>query len=115
MLVELFYTLKLRYTMIFSYGSKNAGYIALKTLLLVLFTIPFFVYEIVSFVVEMILLLPSFIPIIGLPFKFVSYILSCIGSWFCTFLCLPDVIYDTPKTEAEATIERLNNMEEKDD
>ena len=99
-------TLKLRYSLIFHYGSNKAGYVFLKTLCILIFIIPFFVYGIFDFIVEMILLIPSYIPIIGLLARFICFILGSINSLFFILLTLADIFY---KSENAQVIEKLND------
>ena len=111
---EFFYgllaTFKVRYYVIFHYASKNAGYIFLKTLCLILFLIPFIVIDTVDFVVETILIIPTFIPIIGLPIKLVCMLLGMINSIVFTLTAIADVIYDTENQKLLEIIANSNSQ-----
>ncbi len=106
MLEDLFDNLKLKYYIIFHYGSKNIGYIILKTLLIILFFMPYFLYGIFDFFVEILLLIPSYLPIICIPVRIVCLVLGGISSIFFVLLTLADAFYHTSNMWK---IEYLNN------
>jgi hypothetical protein len=90
-----FALLKLRYSLIFHYGSKKLGYIILKTICLLLFFIPFLAYEIFDFVIELILLIPCYIPIICIVSRFICYILGWINTLLFSLVNSADIIFDS--------------------
>lgn len=101
--------LKVRYAVLFLYGSKRVEYIVLKTLCILLFTIPFFACEIFTFIVGLVLLIPSFIPIICIPARLITYILEYITSWVYMLVMLADIIYDSENMKiAEVYNNKLN-------
>lgn len=99
-------TLKIRYYVVFRYACKKTGYILLKTLCLIIFLIPFIITELVDFIIETLLAIPSIIPIIGIPAKLACLIFGAICSIFFTLLAIADVIYNT---ENQKILENYTN------
>ena len=106
MLEDLFARLKLRYSIIFHYGANNIGYILLKTICILLFIVPFFVYGVFNFILGIILLIPSFLPIIGLIARFISFISDSIHSIFFILITLADAVYESENMQV---IQKLND------
>ena len=104
---SLFTALKLRYFIIFHYGSKKTKYVLLKTLCILIFIIPFCMYGLFNFVLGIILLIPSFIPIIGLAARFICFISESIHSIFFMLITLPDAIFESENMQL---IETLNDI-----
>ena len=102
---DLFARLKLRYTILFHYGAKNPGYIILKTICIILFVVPFSVYGIFNFILGLVLLIPSIIPIVGLAARLVCYISDSIHSIFFILITLADTIFESDNMKL---IESLN-------
>lgn len=107
LLKQVFSGLKFKYSIIFSFPLKKTGYVALKCFLLMLFFIPHFIYSIYDDIVEFILLPFVYIPIIGLIFRFICYILGSINSIFFTILCFADIAYSSPNMDL---IEEMNSQ-----
>ena len=79
MLKDLLNALRMKYFIIFHYGSKKIGYIILKTICILIFIIPFFIYSIFNFIVDIILLILSYIPILGIFVRLICYVFDSIN------------------------------------
>ena len=106
MIANLFNQMLFKFKIIFNYGSKNVGYVILKTLCILLFVIPFIVSSIISFLIDILFLIPSMLPFIGIVARLVCFIVGSIDSLFFVLLTLSDSIFNSDNMKL---IEQLNN------
>ena len=99
MFKDYFENLKLRYSIMFCYGSKKFKYIFLKTLCIFIFTIPFFIHNIIELVFITLCWGPSFIPLIGILFRFFLLILSTVSKLIFEGVVLADLFFESKNTE----------------
>ena len=87
--------LLLKYKLILCYGSKKVFYIIFKTLCLLIFFIPYAAYSLYNFICDLLLFIPSFLPIVGLVARLLSDILRAINALLIMLLLIPDAIFKT--------------------
>ena len=107
MLKVLLNALKMKYFIIFHYGSKKLGYIILKTICILIFIIPFLIYSVFNLIVDIVLLIPLYIPIIGIFARLICYIFDGINSLIFILLTFADIVFES---ENSKITEQLNNQ-----
>lgn len=92
---ELVESLKLRYYAIFHYASKNIVYLLFKTLCIPLFIIPFAIVSSIVFVADLILFVPSKIPIIRAIAKLICKFFDFVTWILFSLVILADRLFQT--------------------
>ena len=99
------------YSYLYTYHSKSFGYVFFKTLLLIIFTIPYFALQLVSVVVSFTIGLLRYIPVIGILFEIICKIIDFPGVLIWLIMSLPDTILNKDAIANSNSMDYYDTME----